>query len=268
MPLAITRPSFITITRSLAAHDEVEIVLDEQERDARLRPQSQDVLEQLRRERRVDAGHRLVEQHQRGSVISTRAKSSSLRWPPESDARVVVRVAVEPDEREQLGRALARPSLAPARAPGTERQPFEPLAGMARRREQDVLEHGHARQRARHLERAHEARAARCGAAARGRSARPSNCTVPRSAERKPGDELNSVDLPAPFGPIRAVIEPASTSNDASSTARSAAEGAHDLAHLEDRGHSSTISFRLPKIPCGRKSIRPMITSPITISRR
>ena len=47
-----------------------------------------------------------------------------------------------------------------------------------------------------------------------------------------------------------------------------AAEGTHDVSHLENRGaHSSTISFRLPKIPCGRKSISPMITSPITIKR-
>ena len=35
VPCAITRPSFITITRSLAAHHEVEVVLDDEERDRR-----------------------------------------------------------------------------------------------------------------------------------------------------------------------------------------------------------------------------------------
>src|SRR5439155_23049176 len=45
-----------------------------------------------------------------------------------------------------------------------------------------------------------------------------------------------------------------------------AAEASRHVGHLED--HSKTISSRLPRIPCGRKSTSPTITSPITISRR
>ena len=47
-----------------------------------------------------------------------------------------------------------------------------------------------------------------------------------------------------------------------------AAEGVHNVVHLEETPHSSTISSRRPRMPCGRKTTRPMITRPITISRR
>ena len=43
-----------------------------------------------------------------GSAISARANSSSLRWPPESDAGIVVRLAVELEMLEAARRALAR----------------------------------------------------------------------------------------------------------------------------------------------------------------
>src|SRR5438067_8133282 len=46
-------------------------------------------------------------------------------------------------------------------------------------------------------------------------------------------------------------------------------ESADDFPDREARrAHSSTISLLLPKMPCGRKSMSPMITSPITISRK
>ena len=45
--------------------------------------------------------------------------------------------------------------------------------------------------------------------------------------------QLKSVDLPAPFGPIRPVIEPGSTSSVAPSTARTPPKRAHDLVDLE-----------------------------------
>ena len=80
--------------------------------------------------------------------------------------------------------------------------------------------------------------------------------------------QLNSVDLPAPFGPDqpgdRAGLDVEARAVDRPH----AAERAHDLAHLEQRAHSSTISSRFPRMPCGRASTSPMITSPITISRR
>src|SRR3954469_8362564 len=47
----------------------------------------------------------------------------------------------------------------------------------------------------------------------------PSNKTVPEVEIRSPVRQLNSVDLPAPFGPIRPRISPCSSVTDASSTA-------------------------------------------------
>src|SRR4051812_23474044 len=47
----------------------------------------------------------------------------------------------------------------------------------------------------------------------------PSSSTSPRSPRTKPVTTLKSVDLPAPFGPISAVIEPSATSKVTSSTA-------------------------------------------------
>ena len=60
------------------AHDEVEVVLDDEQRDAVAPPQVEDVLEQLDPERRADARHRLVEQqdarlrHQRADEVEAR----------------------------------------------------------------------------------------------------------------------------------------------------------------------------------------------------
>ena len=48
---------------------------------------------------------------------------------------------------------------------------------------------------------------------------RPSNRTLPASGGTSPEMQLNSVVLPAPFGPIRPVMRPASTDR---STPRSA----------------------------------------------
>src|SRR5690242_20245842 len=47
----------------------------------------------------------------------------------------------------------------------------------------------------------------------------PSNTTLPVAAWRKPEMQLKSVVLPAPFGPINAVIEARATSSDTSLTA-------------------------------------------------
>ena len=67
--------------------------------------------------------------------------------------------------------------------------------------------------------------------------------------------QLKSVDLPAPFGPIRPVIEPGSTASVAPSTARTPPKRAHHVLDGERRAHSSTISSLRPRIPCGRRTI-------------
>ena len=88
---------------------------------------------------------------------------------------------------------------------------------------------------------------------------------------------LKSVDLPAPFGPISEVIEPRSTAKLAPSTARTPPNEwlssrtssmlGRLMAELRWTAHSSTISSLRPRIPWGRKSISPISTSPISISR-
>ncbi len=79
---------------------------------------------------------------------------------------------------------------------------------------------------------------------------------------------LKSVDLPAPFGPISEVIEPRSTAKLASSTARTPPnERLTSRTSSMLAAHSSTISSRRPRIPWGRKSISPISTSPISMSR-
>src|SRR3984885_13267578 len=48
---------------------------------------------------------------------------------------------------------------------------------------------------------------------------RPCNSTLPEVALRSPVRQLNSVDFPAPFGPIKPRISPCSSVTDAASTA-------------------------------------------------
>ena len=97
---------------------------------------------------------------------------------------------------------------------------------------------------------------------------------------------LKSVVLPAPFGPIRAVTEFSSTSNVAPSTARMPPKCLHEPVDFEDgvfcglrtadrelvdlnraAQSPSTISSFFPKIPCGRKAIRRINTSPTIMKR-
>ena len=65
------------------------------------------------------------------------------------------------------------------------------------------------------------ARTIRCGGRRSMRS--PASSMRPSSGRRKPEMQWKSVDFPAPLGPMSAVIEPASTTRDARSTARTPA---------------------------------------------
>src|SRR6185369_7077800 len=70
---------------------------------------------------------------------------------------------------------------------------------------------------------------------------RPAKRTVPRSGRMNPDTRLNTVVLPAPFGPMSAVIEPSVTPNDAPSTA---ATPPNDLPRLFS---SSNTVHSIPK---------------------
>ena len=85
------------------------------------------------------------------------------------------------------------------------------LAGLVGRRGIEVLAHRHVAELARHLKGAHHARAgALRGAGAVERRARRAGCG-PTIGVRNPEITLNSVDLPAPFGPIRPVMPSSGT---------------------------------------------------------
>src|SRR6185312_3467160 len=66
-------------------------------------------------------------------------------------------------------------------------------------------------------------------------TSRPLTCTLPAVGRRWPVIRLNSVDLPAPFGPITAAISPSATARSTSETAR---KPANDL----ERPRTSSIA--------------------------
>ncbi len=152
--------------------------------------------------------------------------------------------------------ACSRISRSRARhAPRREQRHAEALAGLVLGGEHHVLEHasfgsGRAASGRRAPARPGDRIAARaCDAA-------PAKRTAPRSGRMNPETRLKTVVLPAPFGPISAVIEPSATPKLSVVDGRDAAEGLAEL--LEPRGASppyfSRRSWRRsPRMPCGRK---------------
>ena len=175
-----------------------------------------------------------------GSAISTRASSSSLRWPPDSTRAGSCASARQGDEVEQC-RAPSRPppALPPRRGPAAGNWP-----DAARRP-------GPARRSARSRAPSSRRRAAgsgRCGRAPcamrrSGGSARHvagRRCrSCPAVGCRLPASRLNSVVLPAPFGPISPSISPRRSASDMPSTAAQAAEPHDQAARLDQRQAAS-----------------------------
>ena len=64
--------------------------------------------------------------------------------------------------------------------------------------------------------------------------------------------QLNSVDLPEPFGPMMPRISPSRTSNETPSTACDAAEALADVRDFEDRRHHA-VSSTSARQPPGRR---------------
>ena len=160
---------------------------------------------------------------------------------------------------------------APERA---SRRGAEPLAALAGGAEAHVLDHGQARQHLGELEGAHHAEPGhlvRLHPLDRRAVERP---VRPASGSSKPVIRLKNVVLPAPLGPISAVISPRWISACSTSTATSPPKRAATAVGDEDRvglGHaraepvrrqgdgerqrtSNACSLRSPKMPCGRKT--------------
>ena len=171
----------------------------------------------------------------RGAAIRIRARSSSFRWPPES---VPDRASACPSSRTSRSSSCAVSVTSSSRRRAAVRRATTPqrcspgCSGAASRTLSSTVIRVSAR--AVWNVRPSPARTIRCGGR---RSMRwPSSSIRPASARTKPEMQLKSVDFPAPFGPISAVIEPASTTREASSTARTPAK-----ALLTPRASSSVL---------------------------
>ena len=261
-PCAITRPSFITITRSPARMTKsrscstIRSVMP-------VAPHREDVLEQLDAQRRAHAGHRLVEEqdarldHQRAHEVEQLALSAR--------ERAGERARTTAARRARAARALRARSRSCVRERAGATRPAEPLAGWPAPRA--------SRSRAPSSASAPAA----SGTCARGRPARSGAPVAGRSACRRTRRDrtragrnpeiAKSVDLPAPFGPIRPVIEPRSTSNVAPSTARTPPNARTTFST------SSSALTRAPSPAPAENPLRPQHDEPddhepITISRR
>ena len=142
---------------------------------------------------------------------STRPSSSSFFWPPE---RSIARVVADDEKIEVGARPRSRAGAAPPRASrafrvrSTAAQKLSPGWCLPYSIRFSITVSGRGRARSGRCER---------GPRAASRSGRqpvtsvPANVTRPASAACAPVTALNSVVLPAPFGPISPVIRPCST---------------------------------------------------------
>jgi hypothetical protein len=121
--------------------------------------QALDIMGELGQQGTVDAGARLVEEHDLGIAHHGAAELEQLLLPARKRARKRKPVRGEAEQFERLlGAAVDRLLLA-AHPAGTEPGGEDPLAALARRYQHEIFEHGHARPFLRDLEGAREAKA-------------------------------------------------------------------------------------------------------------
>ena len=162
--------------------------------------------EQALRQRRVHAGHRLVEHDDLGVAHQCAGHLEELALSAGERAGEVVLLGVELEPGEQVDGLLGvrlllrppRPGMS-ARRKLSPRWPWAPSSMFS--------QHGQPGQRLGELERADDAHT---GDLVRGGLAqsRPSKVQLPVLGWSNPVSRLNSVVLPAPFGPIRPVMPP------------------------------------------------------------
>src|SRR5215213_1877628 len=152
-----------------------------------------------------------------GSLMSARAISSSLRWPPES---VPAKSSFFRSSLNRVSRSIAFSVLAfscPRHRPGTRARkklsPFCPCAPSSMFCSTVSRDSALVSWKVRTT----PSRATWCGASFP--SGRPSKDHVPVLGWSKPVSRLNSVVLPAPLGPIRPVMPPRCTSRWSTDTA-------------------------------------------------
>ena len=171
------------------------------------------------RKRRVHARHRLVQHEQPGRRHDGPGQLEQLALAARERAGVVGRLLAQPDPARPARRHAPRarppaPSIATASAPRRTARPVAPCAPRRTLSSTDSRGNTLADWKVRTMP--------AWAIAYAGLPARswPSNLQLPPSARSKPVSRLKNVVLPAPFGPIRATMRPASIEKSSTDTAR------------------------------------------------
>ena len=213
--------SFVEDEHAVAdPHDDFHVVLDEQERQS---PVAAETLQPAGAGAQPSAGFtpaigsssRIIVGigHQHAAELDELALSAG------HSAGILVGEAVDVEQRKQFARLLACLALAPYHGAVADRSSRRVFAGLDRIGDEHILEHRQPAEDARNLERPHESAHVSGDAAVADLSRRPRTRPCPSIAGMKPERTLNKVVLPAPFGPISAVIDPRSTASETSLTA-------------------------------------------------
>ena len=179
-------------------------------------------LDQPRLLPRAQPGRRLVEQEHRRPLREGASDREKPELPEREDSRRIRRAAVEPDDLESSMSLLPDPLLLTPLPGQTQHALDEARARPNVRADRRVVEHVELAERTSRLEdgRRDPCCARRCGG--HRVTSRPSTRTAPLVDARKPEMHPSSVDLPAPFGPMRQVSEPSTMPSETSSTAATA----------------------------------------------
>src|SRR6266571_5396468 len=179
-------------------HDDVHVVLDQEERHPTV-PQVLDDGEDLPRERRVDAGDRLVEEHELRLSHQGPCQLEQLLLAAAQVLRVLVAEPEQPDGPEDPFRAPDDVRLRRPEAPGMPDEVREPFAGDARRGDHHVLEDGHVPKLPRNLEGLHEA-PPHDAVGRQPVDARPLEVDLAGVRREQPRDDVEERRLPRPVG--------------------------------------------------------------------
>ena len=260
--------------------DHVHVVLDEQHRAA-LVLELLDVLEQALLERRVHAGHRLVEHDQLRIGHQRPGHLEQLALTARQAAGELVAHVVEPEPLEQRRRrgSVMLVLLARATATGTGR-PRCRSPRLAGRAEAHVLDDRQPGQALGQLERAHHAEAGDLVRRRRPPTSCPSKRPRPAVGLVEPGEQVEERRLAGAVGAdqrgdlVALDLDVVDVDGGEAAEAAPHAVGDEDRVGLGDAGHgarsspspasvagvdglaqrtSNTCSRRSPKMPCGRK---------------
>ena len=235
-------------------------------------------------------GHRLVQQQHRGLGHQGACELEQLALPAREHSRVLVRELAELEDLEQLLGALAHLALPRPRGSRSQHEVVEVLAGLVRSGQHHVVDHRHLRERLGDLEGAHHAEP-------RDHVGWPAHDLLALEQDRsalgpvEAGDHVEERGLPGSVRPDQRRHRVLLDVEAGTVHGRDPAEVLDQSLDLENgpsprdanprqRGCSpqasarpviaqspSTISSFFPNIPCGRKAISRIRTSPTIMKR-